>query len=650
MATVPKATTKVQDTAGVPAGGLDVVCIMSPCATSADATPRLFGTASAIYDQHGYSEGLEYAALHLANTRKAVMFIGLPIVTQGVLSRRNSDGSTGTSNVTVTAGASGCLAEHDGVIEVLSGGVVGSSQIVLGLSLDGGRTFQKLRVGTGNSIAVPYFAVTIGLGAGTLVAGETVLTWHGSAPLSDSAGQDLARQNLAGQQKSFRSLMLIGDLPSHTEAAAFLTVLNTYETANERFVYGRAAIADRLPLPVTSSVRRITPAGASLTFAAAGFTITRGAGSWITDGHSVGDVVYITGTASNNGTIGKITALSATVMTFASGIVNEGPTLVAVITSRNSLTFAAAGFTITRNAGSWLAEGFAVGQSVTIAGTVSNNATRVVTAVSATVLTFASGIVNETIGVGLGTVTQSLTKAAWMAAMDLEYATVDGPTAFRIDLAAGRARVLSPFSQWNLRRPASWGASIREYQHDLHIATWRKQDGPFVGFDLFSEDGNLCEWDDRVDGGAGSAARFTTYRTWANGPQGCFITQSLTRGSDGSLLSKTHNVAVVNLISTITQLTTEDAAIGVSLVLNDDGTATSDSLSTIQKRVNDALELGVLVNALGEGQRASKAVWTPDPSTAFNVAEPIMVGTVDCNLNGTVHSVTTSVRIRSGGQ
>jgi len=648
MATVPKATTVVKDTAGVPAGGLDVCCILSPVATNADVTPRLFGTAQAIYDQHGYSEGLEYAALHFSRTRKPVLFIGLPIVTQGSLSRRNSDGNTGTSVLTVTAGASGPLAEHDGVIEVLVGGTVGSSQIVLGLSADGGSTFQKLRVGTGNSIAIPYLGVTIGLLPGTLNAGDTVLTWHGTAPLSDSAGQDLARQRLAGQQKAFRSLLLIGDLPTHTDAQALLNVVNSYETVNERFVYARASVTDRLPLASSSSYRHIT-AGASLTFAAAGHTITRAAGSWITDGFAIGDVAYITGSASNDGTTGLITALSATVMTFAAGMVNEGPTTGATVSGRVSLVFAAAGNTITRNAGSWITEGFAVGQSVTIAGTASNNRTATLTGVTATVLTFASGVVNETIGIGLGTVTQALTKAAWMAAQDLEFAPIDGPTAFRIDLSAGRARVLSPFSQWNFRRPASWAASIREYQHDLHIPTWRKSDGS-TGFDLFDDQGNLAEWDDRVDGGAGSAARFTTFRTWSNGPQGAFITQSLTRGSDGTLLSKTHNVAVVNLIQTITQLNTEDAAIGVSLVLNDDGTATTDSLSTIQKRVNDALELGVLVNALGEGQRASKAVWTPDPSVVFNVPEPAMLGTVDTNLNSTVHDVNTSVRVRSGGQ
>ena len=644
MASLPKATTVVQDTAGVPVGGLDTICIISPCATNADITPRYFGSAQAIYDQHGYSEGLEYAALHVNETGNSVLFVAVPIVTQGALTRRNNDGHTGTSNISVSADASGCLAEHDGVVDVVKGGVVGTDQIVLGLSLCGGRVFQMLRVGTANSVAIPFLAVTISLGAGTLVEGDTVLSWHGSAPTSDASGRDLARQALAGQQKSFRTVLLCGDLVDAADAQLLLAFANTYQTTNERFVFARGSIADRLPLPVTRSIRNIT-AGASLTFAAAGFTITRAAGSWITDGHAVGDVATVAGSVSNNGAR-VITALSATVMTFASGIVNEGP-ITTTVTGRSALVFAAAGFTITRAVSSWLTEGFKIGQSVSIAGTVSNNATRVITALSATVMTFASGIVNETIGMGVGTVTQSLTKAAWMAAQDLAFASITN--APRISLSAGRARKVSPFSQWDFRRPASWAASIREYRHDLHVATWRKDFGPLSGWDLTDEAGNLYEWDDRVDGKAGVAARFTCLRTWANGPVGTFIALSLTRANEGSLLAHTSKQAVVDLICATVQVNTENAAIGVDLRLNDDGTATTESIAQVESRVNAALTAAVLVDARQEGPRASKAVWTADPSVVFNVPEPVLLGATDVNLNGTVHSVQSSVRVRTGG-
>ena len=93
-----------------------------------------------------------------------------------------------------------------------------------------------------------------------------------------------------------------------------------------------------------------------------------------------------------------------------------------------------------------------------------------------------------------------------MGVLDREFAAVDAES--RIDISAGRGRVFSPFSGWFFRRPAAWAASLREYGHDLHVATWRKDLGPTV-FDLFDSNNQLVEWDDRVDGGAASAARFT---------------------------------------------------------------------------------------------------------------------------------------------
>lgn len=647
MASLPKATTTVKDTAGVPVGGLDTICIVSPVATNADTTPRYFGSAQAIYDQHGYCEGLEYAALHINETGNSVLFVGVPIATQGVLSRRNNDGHSGTSNITVTAGANGPLHEHDGVIDVVKGGIVGTDQIVLGLSLDGGRVFQMLRVGIANSIAIPFLEVTIGLTAGTLVAGDTVYSWHGSGPASDAAGRDLARVRLSEQQKPFRSLLLCGDLTDHADAQLLLDLANTYETANERFIFARGSIADRLPLPVSSSIRKLAAASATrtLTFAAAGHTITASSGSFLTDGIAVGDAIY-SNTPLNSGYLGVALTVTATVITFTAGLVNEGPLSAGTITGRNALVFAAT--TITRNAGSWIAEGFKIGQTVAISGTVSNNGTKVLTGVSATVLTFAAGGVVETIGAGLGVVVQSLTKAAWMAAQDLEFSPITN--APRITLSAGRGRKVSPFSQWNFRRPASWAASVRTYQHDLHVAPWRKGFGPLAGWDLTDEAGNLAEWDDRVDGKAGVAARFTCFRTWANGAVGAFIALDLTRANEGQLRSHTAKQSVIDLISAVVQLNTENALIGVDLILNDDGTATTESLAQAESVVNAELTAAVLTDKRGEGPRASKAVFTIDPSTLFNVAEPEAVTVTDVNLNGTVHSVRNSVRVRTAGQ
>ncbi len=645
MPALPRATVTVQDQAGAAATGLDVVCIFTPCATSADYVPRQLGSASAVYAQHGYCEGVEYAALHAEKTKKPFLICGLPIVTAGAVSRVDKSGNTGTSVASVAALTNGVLAEHDGLIvvdhPVGTTVTIGTDQVKLLVSLDGGRSYKPVRLGTANAYTPPYFNVQVSFAAGTLKGGETVISWFGSAPRSDSAGWALARAALAAQQKGFRSIVLCGDVQDSTEANAFNTQLDAYETANERFVYGRASVRDRLPLASLSRTPVRMTGGPTVTFTTT--TATRSAGSFLTEGFAVGDSFTVTGSVSNNYTK-VITALSATVITFASGGVAEGPVSNVVITAVPTLTFAAT-TTATLNRGSFITDGFRVGDSVTFAGTVSNNATLTVTAVSALVLTFASGIAAEVIGVGTAvSVRAGQTKAAWMAALDSGFAAVDAH--FRLSLSAGRGRVLSPFSGWLARRPSGWAASLREYQHDLHRATWRKSDGP-SGFDLYDADGNLVEWDDRVDGEAACAARFTAFRTWANGPLGSFIALSLTRASEGSLLAHTSNVAVVNLVCTTVQLNTENAAVGVDLDLNADGTATPDSLAMISKQVNNALSQAVLVNKLGEGKRASSCKWTPDATTLFNVATPVLTGVTNLLLKGIVHSVTTSVVVQT---
>ncbi len=652
MVALPSASTTVRDQAGAAATGLDVVCLFTPCAVSADYAPRLFGSAAAVYAQHGYCEGVEYAALHADATRKPFLVCGLPIVTAGAISRENKSGNTGSSVSTLAALSNGVLAEHEGIVKVdhPSGTTVtiGTDQVKLSYSLDGGRTYKAYRLGTATSLTFPYVNASISFAAGTLKGGETIHTWFGSGPRSDSAGWALARAALAAQQKGFRSILLCGDVQNSTEALAFHAQISAYETANQRFVKSRASILDRLPQAAMSRERVSMTGAPTVTFTAT--TATRSAGSFITDGFVVGDSFTTLGSVSNNYTK-VITVLTATVITFASGGAAEGPVAGVSITATPTLTFAevgGTGDTITRSRGSFLTDGFRVGDLLAITGTVSNNITGVspilgVTALALTLNT--DDLAAEVIGSYGVSITAGQTKAAWMAASDAGFAAVDDKP--RINLSAGRGRVRSPFSGWHTRRPAGWAASLREYQHDLHIATWRKSDGP-TDFDLFDANGNLVEWDDRVDGGAACAARFTSLRTWSNGPAGAFVAMDLTRAQEGSLLLLDNNEAVVNLVCTTVQLNTEDAAIGVSLILEADGKATADSLAKIKKQVDNALHQAVLVNKLGEGPRASLCSWAPDADVLFNVPTPIMTGVCTLLLNGTVHSVTTSVLVQTG--
>jgi hypothetical protein len=644
----------VVDNAVALAAGLDTVCVIAPVPLNADVTPRQYGSAAAVAAQHGYCEGVDYCAFHADRTRKPFIFVGIPIATAGTIGREDTSGNAGACVTTLAAGGSGVLVEHDGVLAVKRGGTVGTDQIVLTLSLDGGRASRDVRLGTGTSYTIPDTGVTVSFTSATLVAGNVIHTWHGTGPKSDATGWAAARTALAARLMFFRSIVLIGDLSTNAEATAFLALINGYKTADQRAIYARVSLRDRLPQASIAQHRVRMTGTPTLTFAEVGETgdtITRSAGSWVSDGFVPGDTIRVTNSVSNNVT-GVVDTVTALVLTLGStDLVAEGPVSGCTVTSEPTLTFAEVGETgdtITRSRGSWLDDGFRVGDMPVVTGTASNNITAAVgvTAVTATVLTLdTTDLVDEVIGSYGVSVTAGESKAVWMANLDAEFETIT--SAPRIDMSAGRQWHPSPYTQWFRRIPVSWVASCREYQHDLHVATWRKADGP-TGGSLYDLSGNLVEWDDRVDGGAGCAARFTTSRTWSNGPAGAFIALSLTRAEDASILSRTHNVAVVNLAENICQTATENF-IGRSLVLNDDGTATDASLSQLQGEVNAALEAALLADR-GEGPRASKAVWVPSKDDVLNVPEAEITGAVELNLNGTIHKTTTRVRVISGGQ
>jgi hypothetical protein len=571
-----------------------------------------------------------------------MVFQGLPIATPGAIGRVDTSGLTAGGTAAVSAVGASTLNEHDGVCEVLTGGVVGTDQIVLGLSLDGGRTAKRVRLGSASTYTIPYENVLLSF-TGTLVAGDE-FTWHSSAPRSDASGWALARAALAAQMKAFRSIVLCGDLVNDTEASALLTHVNAYKTENERAVYARASISDRAPLASLSTAVHTKNGTATLTFETDDDTITRSGGSWISDGFAVGDVI-VTSSVTNAGPY-VVTAVSTLVLTVETDdLADEGPSSTITVTGSMGLTFISATDIVTRSSGSWVADGFRVGDVVTVAGATSAGE-YTVAAVDALDLDLGAGLTDEVVAAGTCTIVAGQTKAAWMATQDAEFAPVDAE--YRLSLSAGRGRTTSPLTSWYFRRPSGWFASIREYQHDLQIAPWRKSDGP-TGADLNDEAGNLGEWDDRVDGEAACAARFTAFRTFANGPSGAYVAQSLTRASDSSLLSHTHHVAVVDLAENVVQASTEDACIGANILLEDDGTATRASLSLIEDRVNTAIRRALL-DPGKEGPRASNAYWAADTTVIFNVPEPELLGTLTIVLNGTVHSVATTIRVASGGQ
>lgn len=651
MATLPSANVTIDATAGAKAAGdAGYLFMMAAVAQNADMTPRVFSSVGALLSQHGYSPGASLAAMVIEATRKPVLFAGLPIVTAGTIGAQNSTGVTGSSAITVSAAAGGVLEEIDGIFKVVTGGTIGTDAILADFSADGGRTYKRIRIRT-SSYTPPYLGITLNFGAGTLAAGDTY-TFRTTAPIWDAAGLTAARTALAAQQKKVRTMFPVGDCANSTIASAVVTEVNAYETANQRFTKARASIVDRTPLATAAKVTKRMSGNPNLTFAevgASGDTITRDAGSFIAEGFAIGDTITVSGSASNNVT-GAITGVSALVLTMGTtDLTPEGPVSNVTITGSPTMTFAevgATGDTITRSSGSWTDDGFRVGDTVTIAGTVSNNVTGPIANLTATVLTFGTtDLAAEAIRADAITITKGQTMAAYVSAQDAAFASIDAKK--RISLGLGRARKQCPLTGWWFRRSVHWAAIIREFSRDVQFATWEKEQGPLDGWDLTDGNGKVVEYDERTVGGA-LAARFTCFRTWANGPEGAFIAQDLTRDDDGEILSLTHNLDVANVACTTIQAQTENI-IGKVLKLKTDGTghATEESLRFLESKVNKALARELLASNKngGDPPRASGAVWQASRTDDLSGAEATMSGVLSLNLNGTVTHVNTVVRV-----
>ena len=123
-----------------------------------------------------------------------------------------------------------------------------------------------------------------------------------------------------------------------------------------------------------------------------GSTVTLDSGVWAA-GYAVGQQLSVTGSTANDGFY-RITAVSGNTVTVQASLVTESGVGLS-FGHVNAVTLTFSGFTITRSAGSWAADGFAVGQQISVDGSFpddpanSNNGGFRIAALSGTVLTVA---------------------------------------------------------------------------------------------------------------------------------------------------------------------------------------------------------------------------------------------------------------------
>lgn len=312
MADLPSASTGI-DTSG-PMSVDDDAFVLLHTSGKGVFTPRVWGNVASFIAEHGQGRASSYVDHYIKRTKKRIVSVRLPTVTVGAVQQLNVDGVAGTSAITVAASGDGIHDVFECRLEVIDAGTIGASGIVCRLTLDGGRTWRKLALGVATSYVVALTGMTISFGAGTLIAGDFA-TWYTTPSAGDTDGVEAAITALKGQSILFR-----GGLLMHEVIAQDVEDLQGYLVDYND--YGR-------PMWIMTLARdwyhaaKMRGEPADVDFAATGDTITRGTGSWITDGFKVGMTVTVEGSTSNDGTIGKLTNVTATALTFAAGIVDE---------------------------------------------------------------------------------------------------------------------------------------------------------------------------------------------------------------------------------------------------------------------------------------------------------------------------------------
>lgn len=136
--------------------------------------------------------------------------------------------------------------------------------------------------------------------------------------------EDAGRLFTAGAASAHANTPAIDGFAEHTMVAA-VKKGRYYPILNSAGSPAMGIATEDLTLKVLPDIDTITAsAGRTLTFAAAGKTITASTGSFVTDGYVVGHKITIAGTNDNDGTF-TITAVSALVLTVSETVVDEGP-------------------------------------------------------------------------------------------------------------------------------------------------------------------------------------------------------------------------------------------------------------------------------------------------------------------------------------
>lgn len=654
MSILPRATTLLDATGGGIAKGSELLAILSCSESGPIAEARLIARVQSQLDTFGKSEGLELGGHNIQLNDLPHLFVRLTTATPGAIDHVDASGWTGSARSSFSGTP---LDDEEIQIRITTGGTRGTTGIVFQVSRDGGVSWGGfIRLGTATSYVIPDTGITWTISTGTMVALDLVKVFC-TAPRWNAAGLAAGFAALTAQSRLPRIVVVCGDVTSASELQSVIDQIAAYETSSQRYSHVLCNARDRrrtAAMQKTGGVMgRAGIVPDDVDFDATGDTITRDTGSWIDDGFAIGDSVTVV-SPLNAGVKGVISALTATVMTLPAspGLVAEANLLGSAI----SVTSVAPGdldfttTTITRNVGSFVTDGFKVGDYVDVLGTASNN-TRLgpLTAVSATVLTFAAGGVAESNVSGLDvSITSVELEGDWQAAVE----TIVGvnPPSQKVNVrtvfGAGRLRRLSPVSANRKRRPYAWALACRVMGHDLHVSPAKVEAGPLEGWTNTDENGKQEDYDDRVGGGFMASIRVAAAQSHdVVGISGIYAGLPLTLAADDAPLSRLPIGLVCNLACTIAK-SEYTRKLNANVITSRAKLILPKEAERIDKSALRALR-SALLGAGPEGQRASDVTCAMDRTVVLTVGANVPVE-VAVTGQSYIERFTVTVRVDGG--
>lgn len=234
-----------------PAGNGNTTAVIGVSSTGTAYQPLQSPNPGSFVTTFGYGPGPQLAAKVANDNGNTVIFVKAPTATPGVntsvTATRVTTPSTSTSVVTLTGTP---LDSFYGLITVLSvpgvvAGTVGVTGIVLGLSLDAGRTtYATINLLTTSSYVVPNTGLTVNFGAGTLNVGDT-FSWVSTEPMWSDAGVTSALQSLLSITTQPVDIFVPG-ISASGDVASFQSTISTTLFNKKRFVRLLCAARDAL--------------------------------------------------------------------------------------------------------------------------------------------------------------------------------------------------------------------------------------------------------------------------------------------------------------------------------------------------------------------------------------------------------------------